>query len=89
MNRWSFLAGAVALAASLACMGQSDAMGPAGPVALTVRLPNPGQKIFYVHEVMPVRPGPLTLYYPKYTPGDHAPDGPVGTMMGLEITGGG
>src|SRR5580698_487830 len=89
MNRWSFLAGAVALAASLACMGQSDAMGPAGPVALTVRLPNPGQKILYVQEEMPVRPGPLTLYYPKYTPGDHAPDGPIGEMMGLEITAGG
>jgi predicted metalloprotease with PDZ domain len=69
-------------------MGQSDAKRPAGPVALAVRLPNPGQKIFYVDEVMPVRPGSLTLYYPKYTPGDHAPDGPIGTMMGLEITAG-
>jgi predicted metalloprotease with PDZ domain len=86
MKRWSLLVGALALAASLTCIGQSDANGPAGPVALTVRLPNPGQKIFYVHEVMPVRPGPLALYYPKYTPGDHAPDGPIGTMMGLEIT---
>jgi predicted metalloprotease with PDZ domain len=67
-------------------MGQADATGPAGPVALTVRLSNPQQQIFYVDEVMPVRPGPLTLYYPKFTPGDHAPDGPIETMMGLEIT---
>jgi predicted metalloprotease with PDZ domain len=52
-------------------------------------LPQPKQQIFYVHEVMPVRPGPLTLYYPKWIPGDHAPDGPIGTMMGLEITAGG
>lgn len=29
------------------------------------------------------------LYYPKWIPGDHAPDGPIGTMMGLEITAGG
>jgi predicted metalloprotease with PDZ domain len=86
MKRWSLLAGAVALAASIPCMGQSDAKGPAGPVALTVELPNPEQQIFYVNEVMPVRPGSLTLYYPKYTPGDHAPDGPIGSMMGLEIT---
>jgi predicted metalloprotease with PDZ domain len=50
---------------------------------------NPAQQILYVDEVMPVRPGPLTLYYPKYTPGDHAPDGPIGTMMGLEVTAGG
>jgi predicted metalloprotease with PDZ domain len=64
-------------------------MGPAGPVALTVRLPNAQQSVLYVDEVMPVRPGPLTLYYPKYIPGDHAPDGPIGAVMGLEITSGG
>jgi predicted metalloprotease with PDZ domain len=89
MKRWLSPLGAVALAASLFCMGQTDAPAPAGPVALTVRLPNPGQQIFYVHEVMPVRPGPLTLYYPKYTPGDHAPDGPIGDIMGLAFAAGG
>lgn len=83
------LLGAVALFASMSCMGQTGLQGPGGTVALTVRLPNPEQQIFYVHESMPVRPGPLTLYYPKYIPGDHAPDGPIGTMMGLEITAGG
>ncbi len=89
MKRWSLLLGAVALVASVSCFGQTDVKGAAGAVALTVRLPNPKQKILYVHEVMPVRPGPLTLYYPKYIPGDHSPDGPIGTMMGLEITAGG
>jgi predicted metalloprotease with PDZ domain len=70
-------------------MGQTDAKAPAGPVALTVQLPSPEQKILYVDEVMPARPGPLTLYYPKYIPGDHAPDGPIGAMTGLEVTAGG
>ncbi|MEO6925116.1 MAG: M61 family peptidase, partial [Rhodanobacter sp.] len=86
MKRLSLLLGAVALVASMSCMGQAPVEVPAGPVAITVRLPNPAQKILYVHEVMPVRPGPLTLYYPKYIPGDHSPDGPIGSMMGLEIT---
>ncbi|MEO6800740.1 MAG: M61 family peptidase, partial [Rhodanobacter sp.] len=87
MKRLVLLLGA--LVVSLSCAGQTPADLPAGPVAITVRLPNPGQKVLYVHEVMPVRPGPLTLYYPKYIPGDHAPDGPIGAMMGLEITAGG
>jgi predicted metalloprotease with PDZ domain len=86
MNRWSLLLGALALIAPVSCVGQTDVMGPAGPVALTVQLPNPGQQILYVDEAMPVRPGPLTLYYPKYIPGDHSPSGPIGAMMGLEIT---
>jgi predicted metalloprotease with PDZ domain len=89
MKRSSLLLGTVVLVASVSCMGQTDVRGPVGPVVLTVRLPNPQQQILYVDEVMPVSPGPLTLYYPKYIPGDHAPDGPVGTMMGLEITAGG
>jgi predicted metalloprotease with PDZ domain len=70
-------------------MAAASVAGPPGPVALTVRLPRPSQRIFAVHEVMPVRPGPLTLYYPQWLPGDHAPDGPIGDMMGLEITAGG
>lgn len=89
MKRWSLLVGAAALVASVSCFGQTGGRGPAGPVALTVRLPHPQQQIFYVDEAMPVRPGPLTLYYPKWIPGDHSPDGPIGTMMGLEITAGG
>jgi predicted metalloprotease with PDZ domain len=89
MRPFLLLLGAVAIVAPLSCIGQTDSKAPAGPVALTVRLLNPKQKILYVDEVMPVRPGPLTLYYPKYTPGDHAPDGPIGTMMGLEVTAGG
>lgn len=89
MKRLPLLLGAVPLIGSVLCLGQTDAMSPAGPVSLTVRLPNPQQRILYVHEVMPVRPGPLVLYYPKYIPGDHAPDGPIDTMMGLKITAGG
>ena len=86
MKRSFLLLGSVAFLATAFCMGQTEAKSPAGPVALTVQLPIPKQQILHVHEVMPVRPGPLTLYYPKYIPGDHAPDGPIDAMMGLEIT---
>lgn len=89
MKRLSLFLGAVALIASVSCIGQTNGNSPAGTVALTVQLPNPKQQILYVDERMPVRPGPLTLYYPKYIPGDHSPDGPIETMMGLEITAGG
>ena len=86
MKRLALLAGAALLAASASSPAQAALPPLPGPVALTVRLPHPQQAILYVHEVMPVAPGPLTLYYPKWIPGDHAPDGPIGDMMGLEIT---
>ena len=70
-------------------MAGAGAEAPPGPVELTVSVPRPSQRILDVQEVMPVRPGSLTLYYPKWIPGDHAPDGPIEEMMGLEITAGG
>ena len=88
MKRLSLLAGVLALVASVACAAGAPPGAP-GPVALTVSLPDPGQKLLYVHEVMPVEPGALTLYYPKWIPGDHSPDGPIGDIMGLEFTAGG
>src|SRR5690348_14964848 len=86
MKRWPLLLGTLALAASASCIAHADAGVSAKSVELVVSLPNPAQKVLYVHETMPVAPGKLTLYYPKYIPGDHAPDGPIGTMMGLEIS---
>lgn len=89
MKRLSLFFCALALVAPLSCMAAEN-VGPApGPVALTVSLPDPGQKLLYVHEVMPVSPGPLTLYYPKWIPGDHSPDGPINDVMGLEFSGNG
>src|SRR5581483_3363583 len=89
MPRLTLLFAAVALLGGVPCMASDRTEAPPGPVKLTVRLPNPGQKILDVEETMPVRPGSLTLYYPKWIPGDHSPDGPIDGMMGLEITAGG
>src|ERR1700742_1628730 len=86
MKRLTRLLGAVAF---LACGAGVNAQAPAGPVALTVTLPDPGQKLLYVEESMPVKPGPLTLYYPKWIPGDHSPDGEIEKVLGIEFTAGG
>lgn len=85
---WLLIASAVFAFAAWPVVARAGAAAP-GPVKLTVRLPDPAQKLLYVTEIMPVEPGALTLYYPKWIPGDHSPDGPIGTLMGLEITGNG
>jgi len=38
---------------------------------------------------MPVTPGPLTLLYPKWIPGEHGPTGPITDLVGLMLTVGG
>src|SRR5580765_5892376 len=40
-------------------------------------------KIFHATLKIPAAPGDLTLYYPKWIPGEHAPDGPVDDLAGL------
>jgi predicted metalloprotease with PDZ domain len=38
-----------------------------------------------VHLVIPTKPGPLTLYYPKWIAGEHGPSGPVTDLAGVKI----
>ncbi len=38
---------------------------------------------------IPAKPGTLTLYYPKWIPGEHGPTGPIQDLAGLRFTAGG
>ena len=49
-----------------------------GTIALQVDLTDNVRGIMSVHETIPVAPGPLTLLYPEWIPGDHSPTGPLG-----------
>jgi hypothetical protein len=44
------------------------------------------RKIFHAKLKIPASAGDLTLYYPKWIPGEHAPDGPVVDLAGLKFT---
>ena len=43
------------------------------------------RKIFHAKLKIPASAGDLTLYYPKWIPGEHAPDGPVIDLAGLKF----
>jgi len=60
-----------------------------GTIALAVDATDLDHRLFRVRETLPVRPGPLTLLYPKWLPGNHAPTGPIEALAGLIITAGG
>jgi predicted metalloprotease with PDZ domain len=72
-------AGLLLVAAALAAFAQS------GDIALSVDATSVPEKLLHVEEVLPVHTGPLTLYYPKWIPGEHGPDGPVSDLSGLKF----
>ncbi len=61
------------------------AAGPAiAQVAVDLR--EAARGIMKSHLVLPVRPGPLTLLYPKWLPGRHAPAGPITSLALTRLT---
>jgi predicted metalloprotease with PDZ domain len=59
------------------------------PIRLTVDATQAPQKILHAHMEMPVEPGPLTLVYPKWIPGEHMPTGPILQLAGVKFSSGG
>ena len=57
-----------------------------GTLTLQVDATDLDHKLFRVKESVPVQPGPLTLFYPRWLPGEHAPNGPIGQFAGLKIS---
>lgn len=60
-----------------------------GAIRLAVDATHAPQKILHVQEQIPVKAGPLTLYYPEWIPGEHMPDGPIIEVAGMKFTGNG
>lgn len=56
------------------------------PIRLTADLTDAPRKIIHAQMTIPVSPGPLTLLYAKWIPGEHMPDGPIDDLAGLFIT---
>ena len=54
---------------------------PAITIALDVT--DAPRKILRAELSIPVQPGPLTLVYPKWIPGEHGPTGPIDNFTGL------
>ncbi|MGC1903763.1 MAG: hypothetical protein WA715_08090 [Candidatus Acidiferrum sp.] len=78
----------VAVSLALVSGGVSRAQSsPARPIKITVDATHASsQKILRSDLEIPVGPGPLTLYYSKWMPADHSPDGPITNLTGLKFT---
>jgi predicted metalloprotease with PDZ domain len=68
----------------LALRGENS--GPAGPITLALDATEISRQLLHAQLAVPVNPGPLTLAYPKWIPGDHAPTGPIDSLVDLRIS---
>jgi predicted metalloprotease with PDZ domain len=59
------------------------------PARIDVDLRDAAKYVFHSKISLPVKPGPMTLVYPKWIPGDHSPVGPILDLTGLKISAGG
>ncbi len=84
--RYSILFVVIALSCSVPALNAQDARKP---VRLSVDLREAPKHIFHAKLVFPVATGPLTLEYPKWIPGEHAPHGPIVDLTGLLFRAGG
>jgi len=86
-SSFSFLLGAILVSSAAAVSKPRVAPKPAAPtITLAVDATETPRKIFHAKLTIPATPGTLTLYYPKWIPGEHGPTGPIEDLAGLHFT---
>ena len=55
-------------------------------MTLTVDASEAARNLVHSKLRIAVKPGPLTLFYPKWIPGEHSPTGPINDMVGLKLS---
>jgi predicted metalloprotease with PDZ domain len=68
----------------LSCFSAFGASGPS--ITLSVDASDAPRKMFHAQLRIPAKPGTVTLYYPKWIPGEHGPTGPITDLTGLKFT---
>ena len=76
-----------ALLAMLVCIVPARSVTHAQSAAMTldVDATDAPLRILHATVTMAARPGPVTLFYPKWIPGEHMPSGPIANLTGLHV----
>lgn len=69
-----------------ASVASASAQSAGRDITLQVDLTDASRKLVHARETMAVAPGPLTLVFPKWIPGEHGPTGPIEDMAGFTIS---
>jgi predicted metalloprotease with PDZ domain len=81
---WAALPGS--LRAQAATAPAASVASYPGTITLRVDATDLDHKVLAVRQTLPVRAGPLQLFFPRWLPGQHAPNGDVTRLAGLKIS---
>lgn len=74
----------------LSCAPKGGAETPkrplAAPITIRVDATEASRHLLHARLTIPAQPGPMTLYYPKWIPGEHGPTGPIVNLAGLTMS---
>jgi len=77
---------ALSLLLALLVVAPRPAAAASDPIRLSVDASEAPGRLLHVRLEIPARPGPLTLVYPEWVPGAHAPAGPIGDLTALRLS---
>jgi predicted metalloprotease with PDZ domain len=75
----------VCIALVLFCASVSSAFAQTA-MSLNVDATDAARNMLHSRLTIHVSPGPLTLFYPKWIPGEHSPTGPINDLVGLKLS---
>ena len=81
---WLILA-VLGLTHEMAPSAQTPARASGTAMTLDVDATDAPMKILHATLSMAARPGAMTLFYPKWIPGEHMPSGPIANLTGLHV----
>ncbi len=70
----------------LLALSVSAAIAQSNKIKLSLDATDAAKNILHVRETMPATAGNFALFYPKWIPGEHAPDGTINDLVNLFIT---
>jgi predicted metalloprotease with PDZ domain len=77
------------IAFAIAALALMPEISNAQATRINVDLTDAPRNLYHAKLNIPVKPGPFTLVYPKWIPGNHRPSGPIQNLTGLRMEAGG
>ncbi|MGO9650263.1 MAG: M61 family metallopeptidase [Terriglobales bacterium] len=83
---WSWLLFFLIVSVPAFAQNSSAAKSAAPTITIAVDASDAPRKIIHAQLTIPASPGSLTLYYPKWIPGEHGPTGPIQELTGVKFS---